>query len=163
MFYLKIIGVLLLVVTTTLCGFLMAEKLKLRRDYLISFIDFLYNLEVNIRFTNEDIFLLITKSAKGDMLNFNADFGDSYSEYWSTYISRIPSNYGLTDDDYTLLKDFGSNLGTSDVEGQKSHIELYKNLFSKQLANAELEYTNKSKLYKILGFFLGTVIALMII
>ena len=49
------------------------------------------------------------------------------------------------------------------MEGQLSHIELYTDIFTKALENAVSEMKTKSRLYKTMGFFLGTSIALMIV
>lgn len=163
-FSLKITGCALIVVTSTMIGFLLAQRLKNRCDFLTAFLDFLCNLKTNIRFSGEDIFSILEKSANGFLSFCLADLNDnSIREYWMNCIKKIPQSYGLKNDDYTTLKDFGAKLGTTDMEGQTSHIELYSNLFLTQLEKAKAEYNSKSKLYKLLGFFVGCAIALMII
>ena len=73
----------------------------------------------------------------------------------------IPKGYALKKSDTDLLLEFGSHLGKTDVEGQLKHIELYRQLFEKQLEAAEDAIAKKSKLYKTMGLFVGTAAALM--
>ena len=161
---LRITGCILIVVSATMVGYLLSNKLKCRKVFIMSFSDFLCNLETNIRFSGEDIYSLIRKSAINSyLMMFRNNEQLSIKEYWSDCLKKIPYSYGLTKEDFDLLCNFGSILGSTDVEGQVNHIELYKNLFSSQLKKAEEEYIAKSKLYKVLGFFVGASIALMII
>lgn len=163
-FSLKIMGCGLIVIASTLIGFLLAQRLKNRCDFLTAIMEFLCNLKTNIRYSGEDIFGLIEKSVNKTLSEyFYSSNNGSMEEYWSDCIKKVPHSYGLQIDDYNTLKDFGLNLGKTDIEGQTSHIELYSNLFLNQLEKAKAEYNTKSKLYKLLGFFVGCAIALMII
>ena len=89
--------------------------------------------------------------------------GNPFYEIWSGRVSVIPSKFGLKNSDRVLLLEFGEQLGKTDVDGQLKHLELYEELFKKQLTDAENEINKKSKLYKTMGFFVGTAAALMII
>lgn len=163
-FYLKIIGSVLIVLSTTIVGFSLAKGLELRKKFLISFLEFLYNLQVNIRYLSDDIFSLIRKSATNNHMNYFADECDgNFEDYWNLSINKIPLAYRLSEDEYSLLKDFGCGLGTTDVEGQIQHIELYKKLFETQIQKAEFSQKNKSRLYIVMGFFIGAITVLLII
>lgn len=163
-FFLKATGCIMLVVSATTAGFVFSQRLKTRCNFLAAFMDFMCNLETNIRFSGEDIFSLIDKSVNNNLLNiFKSNNYNSVTEHWSGSLNKIPTSYGVTKDDINMLQDFGSILGTTDTEGQISHIQLYKTLFNSQLKKAENDYKTKSKLYKVLGFFTGSAIALMII
>lgn len=82
---------------------------------------------------------------------------------WNQKISEIPKQCALTDSDIQLLYEFGSALGKTDVEGQSKHIRLYVAEFENQLENAQQAIVKKSKLYKTMGFFVGSAAALMMI
>ena len=69
---------------------------------------------------------------------------------------------GLTEEDQTLLRDFGSGFGASDVEGQLSHCRLYAELFQDRLERARQEKARKGKLYLMLGSFSGIAVALFL-
>jgi stage III sporulation protein AB len=160
----KIAGALLLLVSGTLLGFLLSSKLNQRKNFLRAFQGFLSALETNIRYRGEDIITLIKISSSSDTLDFFMDnnSGD-FMDYWSSSISSIPKSYGLTLEDLNLLNDFGSLLGTTDIDGQINHIALYKTFFDTQLKKAENDYLTKGKLYKLLGFFAGAVVSLILI
>lgn len=161
---LKFTGALLLVLSTTACGFFLSSRLKLRRDFLISFIDFLSTLETGIRYSNDDIITLVKKSMPDSMSDiFKGSSGNDFRGFWDNSILQIPKIYGLNKEDYSLLNEFGRHLGTTDTQGQINHISLYKSLFESQLTKSENDYKNKSKLYKLLGFFSGSMLALMFI
>ena len=162
--YLKITGAVLLVLSTTFCGFMLSVRLKSRCKFLLAFQDFLCTLETNIRYNTDDIIRLIEKSAINPMLSvFSGTKHSDFSNYWQKAITSIPQSYGLKNDDITVLENFGKALGTTDVEGQLNHIELYKNILNSQLIKSKEEYKEKSKLYKVLGFFTGSIIAIMFI
>lgn len=162
-FYLKIYGAVLVVIAFFLIGFLFSEKLRLRKEYLLVFVDFLTNLSTGIRYDGQDIYSLVEKCGNNKMLGFNFNTNTSFSVSWKDYVNNLPKGYGLTYEDYSLLIDFGFKLGSTDVQGEVTHIDLYKNLIMKQLKKAEKDYAEKSKLYKTLGFFCGALIALFII
>ena len=163
-FILKIVGCIFVVTSSTFLGFLLAQKLKNRCNFLVALLDFLCNLKTNIRFSGDDIFSVIENSVGGILTDiFISNNNYSILEYWSECIEKIPASYGLTQEDYNILKDFCVNLGSTDIEGQTSHIELYNGLLNTQLEKAKVEYTAKSKLYKLLGFFVGSAVAIMII
>lgn len=163
-FYLKLFGAVLLVCSTTFCGFMLSGKLKSRSKFLLAFQDFICTLETNIRYNSDDIIRIIEKSAINPMLSaFSNTKSLDFSSYWKTAISSIPKNYGLNNEDVAILNDFGKSLGTTDIEGQLNHIALYKDIFNQQLSKSKEEYREKSKLYKVLGFFTGSIIAIMFI
>lgn len=162
--YLKITGAVLLVFSTTFCGFMLSVRLKSRCKFLLAFQDFLCTLETNIRYNTDDIIRLIEKSAINPMLSMFCNIHTAdFTGYWQKAITSIPQSYGLKNDDISILKDFGKALGTTDVEGQLNHIALYKNILNSQLIKSKEEYKEKSKLYKVLGFFTGSIIAIMFI
>ena len=140
----------------------MSHRLKTRCEFLTAFLDFLCNLEANIRFFGDDIFSLIDKSVNNTLLDAFRQ-NSSAKEFWNNSLRQIPTSFGLKKDDYNLLKDFGAMLGTTDIEGQINHISLYKNLFELQLKKADKEFNSKSKLYKVISFYAGSAIVLMII
>ena len=162
-FLIKLIGALLLLLSATVCGFYLSNRLRLRRDFLLAFLEFLTNLETNIRYTSSDIITLVKRSSPNYLSDIFYTESHTFIEYWSESIGKIPKSYGLKTDDYSLLGEFGKLLGTTDIEGQLNHIELYKNLFNNALYNSEKEYKNKGKLYRLLGFFCGAVLSIMFI
>ncbi len=164
---LKIIGAILIVFAGFMAGNSFSKKLHERKNFLKAFIVFLTNLSTQLRYNSSDIFTLINTSNQISELQF-FDFEDiepnqPFSKLWKTKIRALPKSLSLTKTDIEMLIEFGSELGKTDIDGQLTHIELYKTVFEKQLSDAESAIGQKSKLYKTMGFFAGTATALMII
>ena len=151
----KLIGCLLVVCTGTMIGFVLSGRLYKRRDFLKSFTEFISLLATNLRYSGDDIFTLVNSCAENSSL-------DSLL-LWLERVKQLSSEIPLSKSDISMLNDFGGQLGKTDTEGQLKHLELYEVSFSKQLSSARDAITKKSKLYKTMGFFAGSAIALMMI
>ena len=60
----KIIGCILLVSATTLMGFKKAQRLYKRRDFINDFLVFLDTLATNIRYSTDELSIILSKSEK---------------------------------------------------------------------------------------------------
>lgn len=163
---LKIIGGLLLVLSGFSTGWFCSKKLSMRKDFFKRIISFVTNLSTQLRYSTSDIFTLVSLSANTSGLNLfeiSNETGAPFYRIWSERVNAISVKFGLKKCDTALLFEFGEQLGKTDVDGQLKHLELYEALFKKQLTDAENEINKKSKLYKTMGFFVGTAAALMII
>lgn len=165
----RVLGCLLIVISGSLGGIYFSSKLKSRVDFLKDFISFLKSLKIQLRYTSNDIFTILPMCTDSKILKplfcKMADRFDnnSLSEIWNNSFTEITKTYGLNKSDINAITDFGLTLGKTDTEGQLSHIDLYTEIFTKAYENALSEQKTKSRLYKTMGFFLGTSIALMIV
>ncbi len=165
----KILGCLLLIVSSSLGGYYLSLRLKNRSEFLRDFIAFLKSLKIQLRYTSGDIFSVLpmcsdSKILKSVLMNISENRDEnSLSEIWENSFAEISKQNGLKKGDVKALADFGLNLGTTDTQGQLSHIDLYTEIFLKALDNATEELKNKGKLYKTMGFFLGVSVSLMIV
>lgn len=162
----KIIGCILLVSATTLMGFKKAQRLYKRRDFINDFLVFLDTLATNIRYSTDELSIILSKSED----RFGKAIYGAYEKYdgtffkkWKNAVADISDGYALKHEDKQLLCSFGEKLGITDVEGQLKHIELYKGLANALLDDSKNEIKQKSRLYKTMGFFVGTAAALVII
>ena len=146
---LKILGAALISCSGFSIGCMYVQRLKLRLDFLREFSVFLSSLSTAVRYRSADIAVLVN------------DYSRPFSQMWQSSIADFKKRRCLSNADMALLKEFGEGLGTTDVEGQLSHIALYQGLFSKQQSDAEDDIIQKSKLYKSLGLFGGVSAALM--
>lgn len=147
-------------------GWFCSKKLLMRKDFFKRIISFISNLSTQLRYSTSDIFTLVSLSANTsglDLFEISDETGTPFYRIWSERVNAIPAKFGLKKGDNALLLEFGEQLGKTDVDGQLKHLELYEALFKKQLTDAENEINKKSKLYKTMGFFVGTAAALMII
>ncbi|WP_294908581.1 stage III sporulation protein AB [uncultured Ruminococcus sp.] len=163
---LKFLGGLLLVLSGFSAGWFCSKKLLMRKDFFKRIISFISNLSTQLRYSTSDIFTLVSLSANTsglDLFEISDETGTPFYRIWSERVNAIPAKFGLKKGDAALLLEFGEQLGKTDVDGQLKHLELYEALFKNLLTDAENEINKKSKLYKTMGFFVGTAAALMII
>ena len=157
---LKILGAALISFSGFSIGCMYVQRLKLRLDFLREFSVFLSSLSTAVRYRNADIAVLVNSC--GELFSFpESDYSRPFSQMWQSSIADFKKRWRLSEADMALLKEFGEGLGTTDIEGQLSHITLYQGLFSKQQSGAEDDIIQKSKLYKSLGLFGGVSAALM--
>ena len=163
---LKILGGLLLVLSGFSAGWFCSKKLLMRKDFFKRIISFISNLSTQLRYSTSDIFTLVSLSASTsglDLFEISDESGTPFYDIWTQRVNTIPAKFGLKKGDTALLLEFGEQLGKTDVDGQLKHLEMYEALFKNLLTDAENEINKKSKLYKTMGFFVGTASALMII
>lgn len=161
----KLIGAVLLIASSFTVGVSMSKSLYRRKAFLKSFIVFIENLATHIRYNTDDIFRLVAKCSEAEELKcfefFNVPHSEPFEKLWNKSVLTIPRAYALTKSDIDMILQFGSQLGKTDIDGQLKHITLYKEFFKKQLDEAEDAIIKKSKLYKTMGLFVGTAVALM--
>lgn len=151
---------------TTLIGIKKSQRLYRRRDFINDFLVFLDSLATNIRYSGDELSVIISKSedpfGKAVYDSYRKSEG-SFFERWKKAVIKISDGYSLKHDDKQLLCSFGEKLGITDVEGQLKHIELYKGLAKAHLDDSKKDITEKSRLYKTMGFFVGAAVALIVI
>lgn len=161
----KLIFTLVVIISSCLVGNSFSVRLANRRKTLTSIVSAITRAKTLICFGGidtkrviEECFcteafpLLDTVELKSD--NFDVSFKSS--------VNKISPAFSLNKSDKELLKDFGTNLGMTDVTGQVAHAELYAELFSERLKQVKAQENEKSKLYRILGFSVGSAISLLI-
>ena len=83
------------------------------------------------------------------------------SKAWEEAIDTTDSY--LNKEDKITIKMLSKLLGITDIEGQISQIEITKSFLKKQIDEAEKEKQKNEKLYKKLGFSIGTAIVIILI
>ncbi len=160
----KCIGIVLIIAFFFSAGVYLSLRLKNRYEFLSLFREFLSSLKTNIRYNGGEIFELIERSMPLAIVEyFKSENYSGMDIYWDRCIKNIPKNAALKREDISLIAEFGKTLGTTDIEGQLNHIELYKELISSNINNSIEEIKQKSKLYKMLGLFSGIAAALLLI
>lgn len=62
-----------------------------------------------------------------------------------------------------IMLSFGNMLGTSDISGQLSSIEIYKKRLENLLAESRNDYERKGKMYRSVGVLLGIMAGIMLL
>ena len=162
---LKLSGCALIALTGFGVGTQLCKKLGARRDFFGKFSVFISLLQTQIRYNSADIFTLVSSCANGAGLEFfdGADNAMPFAVFWNSEVDRIPKKVGLNNSDKELLIEFGALLGTTDIDGQLKHLELYGSIFEKRLNDCQAEFRDKSRIYRALGLFGGISTALIIL
>lgn len=127
------------------------------------------NLSTAIRYSGVEIYTLLLNEQKNIDLPFiaeavkNLEVGDSLSDSWSKAIKSIPSGYGLSAEDKSIIIQFGAKLGATDIQGQTEHCNYFKGLFKNKADLLKEDYATRSRVYRNLGFFSGLAVALVVL
>lgn len=134
----KIIGFILIVLTTTLFGFFKANALVVRYKKLCIIKSAIIDLKQRIRLSHLEIEKLIALSFK-----------------------NIPDyKNGLNKSDIEILDSFFKNLGISDTKAECEKCELCIYNLETQISAAEKDNIELNRLYKSVGFFSGIFICI---
>ncbi len=163
----RLIMCLVFVVSSTLIGFWFSLKLSNRKRTLECVIDAIIKTKTLIEFGGYEISRVITQSfnairgfEKIEDLILN---GENFTKCFYECVNTLPSEHCLRVEDKELLKKFADGLGVSDIQGQTLNCDLYCELFKEQLKFAKENEKSSGRLYRILGFSLGCVVALMVV
>lgn len=160
---LKILGCSLMVLTGTAAGWSCAMRLKRRRDFLRKLRGFLSTLTTALRYQSGDIYRLTAASARQADLPLVPENADKpFMQEWEKLVSRLPRSFSLTEQDIALLLRLGAQLGKTDLEGQLRHLALTATELDALIAESESLLSQRSKLYKTMGFFVGASSAILL-
>ncbi len=153
----KLLLCIVFIVSSTVVGFSYSNKLYKRKTTLEEFVIALTNCSTQMRYTSHSLSQIFSHSF------VNYSFCDSlpFAPQWTEMLSGY-SNI-LTRDDISVLSNFSQTLGTSDTLGEQNNIEMYIELLRKNIADAQNDIEQKSKLYKTLGLSLGLLVSILII
>ena len=151
-----------------MAGVMASRKLVMRVGFLEQYLKFISFLATEIRYSASSIFQILEKYSKVEFLapllkgcTVKIEKRVSLSDAFQDAVDELPKEYGLTQEDLQLLKEFGQGLGTSDIEGQLAHCALHTELMNTYLENAREEKKKKAKLYVMLGLLSGIAAALL--
>ena len=152
----KTVGLVCAFMFFSLIGIYQSVKLKKRKDNLNEILLFLNRLGTTIRYRRGDIVSLISDCADNVLVPLKN--AEEYSEY-QNIVMKLP----LKKEEKGLLSKFFYQIGTMDLEGELSSINLYIEFFNEIYEKAKYDLENKSKLYRMLGIFAGLAFVVMFI
>jgi len=170
----KIIGCVVIVLASTLAGFIYSERLKYRVIQLNEIQRAMYQLQNEITYVHAllpDAFKSIAEKSKEpikELFNKTSELL-SNNEYENVYeamkasVNLTKDKLYLNSDDINVILDLSKTLGESDIQGQNSMFSLTTSNLKKQIKISE-EFMNKNiKMYRYLGFSFGAVIVIVLI
>ena len=170
----KIIGCAVILVASTMAGFIYSERLKYRVFQLNEIQRAVYQLQNEINYVHAllpDAFKNIALKSKEpikELFNKTSELL-SDNEYENVYeavnksVNLIKNRLYLNSDDINVILDLSKTLGESDIQGQNSMFSLTIANLKKQIKISE-EFMNKNiKMYRYLGFSFGAMIVIVLI
>ncbi len=169
MIVIKIMGLLFLAAAGTGCGIYAALQLKNRAALLESYLVFLKEVEIKVRFGQCSIEEILSSNYENEVLNVilsdcrkHLHTTPHFSSAWLETLSKVQHKGKLFQQEFVLFKAF-ADFGTSDVEGELSRLEMYHQKVAQQYEALLKAYADKGKLYRTLGIFGGTALGLIMI
>lgn len=170
----KLSGAILIIGTSTLMGFLMAERLNERSRMLRLLIRLLNIIKTEIGYHSGLLAEVFQKAAR--LINDpqvalalrkiaeNIGFGSDYNitELWKEFLNDQGLN-SLSQEDRGVLEELGAYLGSTDREDQMTRIEGACLRLQLNLEAADSEKAKRVRLYRYFGFAAGAVLVCMLV
>ncbi len=146
----KIIGMAILLFSSSAYGFMLSDRLKKREKALLYVIGCLKELKSRIRLESGEINGLLKKSfTNSTILNIGENL-------------CVNSNW-LKPDDIDLINEYFKNAGMSDIYAECDRLDLYISLIECRYESAKSESERLCRLYRTLGFLCGAFIGIMLL
>jgi len=169
----KITGMILVLVSSSIIGYLYSLKYKMRKQVLKSLINSINLFKIELVYSRAPINEVLEHVVKTSdymikdifkqtvyLLNLNE--GYTAGEAWKKSIEKCNLDY-LKKSDKEVLITFGHSLGNTDLYNQEKNFNLVLEKLKHQLDNAEKEGEKNEKLYKNIGFLTGLGIVILLL
>lgn len=170
----KIIGCFVILVASTIAGFIYSERLKYRVFQLNEIQRAVYQLQNEITYVHAllpDAFKSIADKSKepiNELFNKTSELL-SDNEYENVYeameasVNFTKSKLYINSDDINVILDLSKTLGESDIQSQNNMFSLTIANLKKQIIISE-EFMHKNiKMYRCLGFSFGAMLVIVLI
>ena len=168
----KFTAMIFIVLGFAFCGNCVAAYHSKRISILNDIILMLTVCETQLRYTCvpvNELLHTLNENTRLKSLGFissckvKTDAGEAFPFAWKESIQNEKELCFIIHDVQPYLVQFGEELGSTDLEGQMSCCEYYKQIFSKELTEREEQNKKYSKLFPMLGLMLGLSAAIIII
>ncbi len=170
----KIIGICLILCSSTAIGFECSSRLKERIGELESIRKLLLMLRGEIKYSHSTLseaFYTIGKRLKSSYGVFllkaaeemDSMEGQTLAQIWENCVNGELKESALKKEDKEKLIHLGSQLGYLDTEMQISTIELYLEQVQEEIKNATENFKRNGKLYRTLGVMAGIFLVILMI
>lgn len=164
--YLKITGIVLIMMSASLMGYLFSKDYIERINRLEQIQKMLILLKGEISYSNNSVqeaLENISEMIEGKVEEFVTKVQESFkkseiplSVAWSLGVDNIfDKKSSLKSEDKNSLKDFGRGLGITDRQTQINNIEKYQSQIQLTIKELKAEKNEKCKLYRMLGITCG--------
>ena len=146
----------LILLGSTSIGFVLSKRFSYRVKELQSFLSASNVIENKIKFTKEPLSEIFEYAGE------NIKKVDTKTA-WEEAINKNKEKFELKKEDIVIIKDFGTRIGKTDVEGQLSEIALFNSFLKEQIIKAKDEQKRDEKMYKSLGGVIGLGIIILLV
>lgn len=172
--YFKVLGSVLVLISSSLLGFIYGENLKRRFLQLEEIEQALYQLKNEIVYTQNslpDIFMSVGSKGTNPIGNILKKVScllyehkvESVHEGFKKVLNENKKQLNLKKYDIEILLNLSKSLGESDIEGQQNIINLSIRNIKTQLDDAKSVMKKNVKMYRYLGFSFGAILVIMIL
>lgn len=170
----KIIGCILVILSSTAMGFYFSNDMKCRIEDMKELRKLIGLLRGDIRYANTPLPEAINSIHRRHSGNYHAFFnqvslelcelsGHTFSEIWKSAVESRLINTSLTKKDKLHLSQFGENLGYLDKDMQMNTIDLYLSQLEEVINEQSKTVKEKAYLYNTLGIMAGIFITIIMI
>jgi len=171
---LKILGCIMILGASTGIGFNYGEKFKKRTKQLNEIQRCIHQLQNEIVYTHTPLpeaILDVSKKSISPIKNIFEQVSsllflnevDNVYEAFKNVIDNEKDNLNLKKEDLNIIFDLAKTLGESDIDGQNRMFSLSLENLKKQLKISEDLMNKNVKMYRYLGFSLGTVLVIILV
>lgn len=169
---LKIIGCILILISSYCLGVFKAQTYKVRTAELESILELLNLLELEITYKKEPLMKTFHKVANCKDCWFSTVLEHCSEEMvqqnpmmdaWQNAIAMHQRETPLEQQDIEILQDLALSLGKSDIQSQRRMLEPARIRLNERLAQAKELERRQGRMYRGLGLSAGVVIVIMII
>ena len=166
--YLKITGIVLIMMSASLMGYLFSKDYIERINRLEQIQKMLILLKGEISYSNNSVqeaLENISEMIEGKVGEFVTKVQEiPLSVAWSLGVDNIfDKKSSLKSEDKNSLKDFGRGLGITDRQTQINNIEKYQSQIQLTIKELKEEKNEKCKLYRMLGITCGAFLGIVLI
>ncbi len=174
MLIMKIIGCVLVIVSSTGMGFFFSNEMRCRIEDLKELRKLIGLLRGDIRYANTPLPEAIGAITRRHNGNYSAFFkhvstrlqelsGHTFSEVWKEAVQKSLTDTSLSKKDKLHLIQFGENMGYLDKEMQMNTIDLFIAQTEDEIKELSKTVKEKSYLYNTLGIMAGIFIIIIMI
>lgn len=170
----KIVGCILIILSSTLMGFYYSNELKSRVNNLKELRKLIVLLRGDIRYGNTPLPEAICAIARRHEGSFKVFFvrlseklgehsGNTFAQVWMEAVNSELLNTSLNKKDKSGLIQFGENLGYLDKEMQINTLDLFLTQLEDEINELSKTAKEKSYLYSTLGIMAGIFVSIILL
>ena len=165
----KIIGVLFLIGSGISIGMIFSIKSINHINFLKEYIYLILMIQTEIKYSQKPILEILKtyhhESCLAECIKkcINLSENNNLDTAWKTAFSNLNNHYGISLEEETIIKNFASKLGASDISSQIKYCDYNISAMKPHLQQALENKSKNQKLPIVLGVSISMIISLIFI